>query len=58
MGGMAKAVATGLPKLKIEECASRVNAKIDKGASRYRLMKKIMCFPVKLLQHRMQAGQF
>jgi hypothetical protein len=29
MGGMAKAVASGLPKLKIEECAARRQAQID-----------------------------
>ncbi|KAK0052012.1 methylmalonyl-CoA mutase mitochondrial [Biomphalaria pfeifferi] len=32
MGGMAKAVASGMPKLKIEECAARRQAKIDTGA--------------------------
>ncbi|CAG0898335.1 unnamed protein product, partial [Darwinula stevensoni] len=31
MGGMAKAVATGWPKLKIEECAARRQALIDSG---------------------------
>lgn len=31
MGGMAKAVADGLPKLKIEECAARKQANIDSG---------------------------
>ena len=31
MGGMAKAVATGMPKLRIEECAARRNARIDSG---------------------------
>ncbi|XP_059145475.1 methylmalonyl-CoA mutase, mitochondrial-like [Physella acuta] len=32
MGGMAKAVASGMPKLKIEECAARRQARIDTGA--------------------------
>ncbi len=32
MGGMAKAVASGWPKLKIEECAARRQANIDSGA--------------------------
>lgn len=31
MGGMAKAVAEGLPKLKIEECAAKKQASIDSG---------------------------
>lgn len=31
MGGMAKAVADGLPKLRIEECAARNQARIDSG---------------------------
>lgn len=32
MGGMAKAVASGMPKLKIEECAAKRQARIDSGA--------------------------
>ena len=31
MGGMAKAVASGWPKLKIEECAAKRQAVIDNG---------------------------
>ena len=31
MGGMAKAVAEGIPKLKIEECAAKKQARIDSG---------------------------
>jgi methylmalonyl-CoA mutase len=31
LGGMAKAVASGMPKLRIEECAARRQAKIDSG---------------------------
>ena len=31
LGGMAKAVATGMPKLRIEECAARKQARIDSG---------------------------
>jgi methylmalonyl-CoA mutase len=31
MGGMAKAVASGWPKLKIEECAAKKQAMIDSG---------------------------
>jgi methylmalonyl-CoA mutase len=32
MGGMAKAIAQGAPKLKIEEAAARTQARIDSGA--------------------------
>ena len=31
LGGMAKAVSEGMPKLKIEECAARRQARIDSG---------------------------
>jgi methylmalonyl-CoA mutase len=31
MGGMTKAVATGMPKLRIEETAARRQAMIDRG---------------------------
>lgn len=34
MGGMAKAVASGMPKLRIEECAARRQARIDSGSGR------------------------
>ncbi|KAK6166462.1 hypothetical protein SNE40_023148 [Patella caerulea] len=43
MGGMAKAVASGMPKLRIEECAARRQARIDSaqevivGVNKYRL---------------------
>eukprot|EP00054_Salpingoeca_dolichothecata_P007233 m.42000 g.42000 ORF g.42000 m.42000 type:complete len:724 (+) comp16940_c0_seq2:47-2218(+) len=42
MGGMAKAVAEGMPKLRIEECAARKQARIDSttdvivGVNKYR----------------------
>jgi methylmalonyl-CoA mutase len=32
LGGMAKAIETGLPKMRIEEAAARRQAKIDSGA--------------------------
>lgn len=35
MGGMAKAVASGMPKLRIEECAAKRQARIDSGAGKY-----------------------
>jgi methylmalonyl-CoA mutase len=46
MGGMAKAVASGMPKLRIEESAARKQARIDSGAevivgvNKYKLAKE------------------
>ncbi|XP_078694031.1 methylmalonyl-CoA mutase, mitochondrial-like [Branchiostoma floridae x Branchiostoma belcheri] len=46
MGGMARAVAEGMPKLRIEECAARRQARIDSGqevivgVNKYRLEKE------------------
>src|SRR5690554_115783 len=46
LGGMAKAIETGLPKMRIEEAAARTQAKIDSGkqiivgTNRYRLEKE------------------
>jgi len=46
LGGMTKAVATGMPKLKIEEAAARKQARIDRGeevivgVNKYRLSKE------------------
>jgi methylmalonyl-CoA mutase len=46
LGGMAKAIETGLPKMRIEEAAARRQAKIDSGAetiigvNKYRLEKE------------------
>lgn len=32
---MAKAVAAGMPKLRIEECAAKRQARIDSGSGNY-----------------------
>ncbi|XP_076328039.1 methylmalonyl-CoA mutase, mitochondrial-like [Tachypleus tridentatus] len=46
MGGMARAVGSGMPKLRIEECAAQRQAKIDSGketivgVNKYRLEKE------------------
>ena len=46
LGGMAKAIETGLPKMRIEEAAARAQAKIDSGnqtiigVNKYRLEKE------------------
>ena len=46
MGGMAKAIETGIPKMRIEEAAARKQARIDSekdtivGVNKYRLEKE------------------
>ncbi len=46
MGGMTRAIEAGMPKLRIEECATRRQARIDRGddvivgVNRYRLEKE------------------
>ena len=46
LGGMAKAISTGLPKMRIEEAAARTQARIDSGVqtivgvNKYRLPKE------------------
>ncbi|MDR1500140.1 MAG: methylmalonyl-CoA mutase [Tannerellaceae bacterium] len=53
MGGMAKAIETGLPKMRIEEAAARTQARIDSGAqtivgvNKYRLDKEA---PIDILE--------
>ncbi len=53
LGGMAKAIETGLPKMRIEEAAARKQAKIDSGAetivgvNKYRLDKED---PIEILE--------
>jgi len=42
MGGMAKAVASGMPKLRIEEAAAKKQARIDSEAGKY-LVCTLMC---------------
>ena len=48
-GGMAKAIETGMPKLKIEESAARKQARIDRGddvivgVNKYRLAYRRRC---------------
>ena len=37
LGGMAKAINSGMPKLKIEESAARKQARIDSGSGQFRL---------------------
>ena len=46
LGGMAKAIETGIPKMRIEEAAARTQARIDSGeqtivgTNKYRLEKR------------------
>lgn len=44
MGGMAKAVAMGIPKLKIEETATKRQARIDSGQGMFVYRILYMCF--------------
>jgi methylmalonyl-CoA mutase len=53
LGGMAKAIETGVPKMRIEEAAARTQARIDSGAqtiigvNKYRLEKEA---PIDILE--------
>ncbi len=53
LGGMAKAIETGIPKMKIEEAAAKRQAKIDSqeetivGVNKYRLEKED---PIEILE--------
>jgi methylmalonyl-CoA mutase len=53
MGGMAKAIETGIPKMRIEEAAARTQARIDSGlqtivgVNKYRLEKEA---PIDILE--------
>jgi len=53
LGGMAKAIETGMPKLKIEEAAAKKQARIDSGTevivgvNKYRLEKEV---PLNILE--------
>jgi methylmalonyl-CoA mutase len=53
LGGMTKAIETGMPKLRIEECAAAKQARIDRGedtivgVNKYRLAKED---PVEILE--------
>lgn len=44
LGGMAKAVATGMPKLRIMECAIRTQARIESGSGGYLTSHWILVF--------------
>ena len=48
LGGMAKAVAEGMPKLRIEECAARRQARIDSGAGQYFIVTLRVLWPVNI----------
>jgi methylmalonyl-CoA mutase len=53
LGGMAKAIETGIPKMRIEEAAARAQARIDSGSqtivgvNKYRLEKEA---PIDILE--------
>ena len=52
MGGMTKAIITGMPKMRIEEAAARRQAKLDSGAevqvgvNKYKLENEVQNFEV------------
>ena len=43
LGGMAKAISTGLPKMRIEECAARRQADLDSGKETIVGLNKYRC---------------
>lgn len=65
LGGMAKAVASGMPKLRIEECAAKKQARIDSGqevivgVNKYRLADPeqvdVLCIDNKEVRERQMA---
>lgn len=63
MGGMAKAVASGMPKLRIEESATRKQARIDAGldtivgVNKYRLLKEDKPVDVLVIDNAKVRGQ-
>ena len=44
LGGMAKAVASGMPKLKIEESAAKRQARIDSGKGLFDFLCRIVFY--------------
>lgn len=57
LGGMTKAIVSGMPKLRIEESAARRQAKIDSGAevivgvNKYRLAHEETNFEVRKIEN-------
>lgn len=57
LGGMTKAILTGMPKMRIEESAARRQAKIDSGAetivgvNKYRLPNQEQNFEVRKIDN-------
>jgi len=63
LGGMAKAIATGLPKMRIEEAAARTQARIDSGkqvivgVNRFKLDKEAPLDVLKVDNRRVREAQ-
>lgn len=63
LGGMAQAIETGLPKLRIEEAAARTQAKIDSGEQKiigvncYKLLSEPPIDVLKVDNHAVRAQQ-
>lgn len=57
LGGMTKAIGTGMPKMRIEESAARRQAKIDSGfetivgVNKYRLKEEVQNFDVRKIDN-------
>tara|TARA_R110001583_G_scaffold76621_1_gene209449 strand:- start:12424 stop:14577 length:2154 start_codon:yes stop_codon:yes gene_type:complete len=63
LGGMAKAIESGMPKLKIEEAAARKQSRIDKGedvivgVNKYKLNKESEIDLLEIDNEQVKAGQ-
>jgi len=63
LGGMAKAIATGLPKMRIEEAAARTQARIDSGkqvivgVNRFKLREEAQLDVLKVDNRRVREAQ-
>jgi methylmalonyl-CoA mutase len=63
LGGMTRAIATGMPKLRIEECAARRQARVDRGedvivgVNRYRAPEEEELDVLDVDNHAVRAAQ-
>jgi methylmalonyl-CoA mutase len=63
LGGMTRAIATGMPKLRIEECAARRQARVDRGEDvivgvyQYRAGEEVELELVDVDNHAVRAAQ-
>ncbi len=63
LGGMTRAIATGMPKLRIEECAARRQARVDRGedvivgVNKYRLGEQAQVEVLSVDPHAVREAQ-